>query len=37
MLYELQIENIAVIKKAIITFSKGFNVMTGETVRVNRL
>ena len=31
MLYELQIENIAVIKKAIITFSKGFNVMTGET------
>lgn len=31
MLYELQIENIAVIKKAVITFSKGFNVMTGET------
>lgn len=31
MLYELQIENIAVIKKAVITFLKGFNVMTGET------
>lgn len=31
MLCELQIENIAIIKKSVITFQKGFNVMTGET------
>lgn len=31
MLCELQIENIAIIKKAVISFQKGFNVMTGET------
>ena len=31
MLSELQIENIAVIKKATIVFDGGFNVMTGET------
>lgn len=31
MLCELQIENIAVIKKAVITFQNGLNVMTGET------
>lgn len=31
MLSNLQIENIAVIKKAVIDFKKGFNVMTGET------
>lgn len=31
MLCELQIENIAIIKKSVITFEKGFNVMTGET------
>ncbi len=31
MLCELQIENIAIIKKAVISFEKGFNVMTGET------
>ena len=31
MLCELQIENIAIIKKAVISFQKGLNVMTGET------
>lgn len=31
MLCELQIENIAIIKKSVINFEKGFNVMTGET------
>lgn len=31
MLCELQIENIAVIKKATIPFENGFNIMTGET------
>lgn len=31
MLCELQIENIAIIKKAVITFQSGLNVMTGET------
>lgn len=31
MLSNLQIENIAVIKKAVIDFKNGFNVMTGET------
>ncbi len=31
MLCELQIENIAIIKKAVLTFSQGFTVMTGET------
>lgn len=31
MLCNLQIENIAVIKKAVIDFKSGFNVMTGET------
>lgn len=31
MLCNLQIENIAVIKKAVIDFKNGFNVMTGET------
>lgn len=31
MLCELQIENIAIIKKAIISFRSGLNVMTGET------
>ena len=31
MLSELQIQNIAVIKEAVLTFTDGFNVMTGET------
>ncbi len=31
MLSELQIQNIAVIKEAVLTFTNGFNVMTGET------
>ena len=31
MLYELDIENIAVIKRATIGFSPGFTVLTGET------
>ena len=31
MLSNLKIENIAVIKKAVIDFKDGFNVMTGET------
>jgi len=31
MLCELQIENIAIIKKAVIAFQNGLNVMTGET------
>ena len=31
MLCELQIENIAIIKKAVISFQKGLHVMTGET------
>lgn len=31
MLCELQIQNIAIIKEAVISFEKGFNVMTGET------
>ena len=31
MLCEPQIENIAIIKKAVISFQKGLNVMTGET------
>ena len=31
MLWELDIENVAVISKAHITFTKGFNVFTGET------
>ena len=31
MLNELHIENIAVIEKADISFSNGFNVLTGET------
>ena len=31
MLSNLQIENIAIIKKAVIDFKDGFNVMTGET------
>lgn len=31
MLSQLQIENVAIIKKAVIDFKDGFNVMTGET------
>ena len=31
MLIQLQIENVAVIEKANIDFSAGFNVLTGET------
>lgn len=31
MLSELQIQNIAVIKEAVLTYTNGFNVMTGET------
>ena len=31
MLSELQIQNIAVIKEAVLTFTDSFNVMTGET------
>lgn len=31
MLSELQIQNIAVIKEAVLTFTNGFNVITGET------
>ena len=31
MLSNLQIENIAIIKNAVIDFNDGFNVMTGET------
>ena len=31
MLYELDIENLAVIKNAVIPFSESFNVFTGET------
>ena len=31
MLYELDIENLAVIKNAVIPFSENFNVFTGET------
>lgn len=31
MLNELHIENVAVIEKAVVTFEKGFNVLTGET------
>ncbi|MEG2720808.1 MAG: AAA family ATPase, partial [Oscillospiraceae bacterium] len=31
MLATLNIENIAIIKKAVVEFKDGFNVMTGET------
>ena len=31
MLVQLQIENVAIIEKLIISMSKGFNVLTGET------
>ena len=31
MLQELQIENVAVIEKAVVSFGERFNVLTGET------